>query len=171
MNNLNLLCICIAIGACMSSCANAQNNKKQKQKPTLSMQKDTNTVVKTNEEWAKELTPEQYYILRNKGTDEPFVGKYTHTKDKGIYCCAGCGAELFTDEQKFDAHCGWPSFDEELGKGEKIKKITDYSHGMSRTEIVCAKCEGHLGHLFDDGPTLTKKRYCVNSTSLNLIKK
>ncbi len=151
------------------SCTNAQTNKKH----TTKMLKDTNTnqIVKTEEEWKKQLTPEQYDVLRNKATDRPFTGQYTDTKDKGTYCCAGCGTELFTDTQKFDSHCGWPSFDEELGKGEKIKKITDYSHGMSRTEIVCAKCGGHLGHLFDDGPSLTKKRYCVNSSSLNLIKK
>ncbi len=151
------------------SCTQAQTNKKN-----TSMTNDSTTttkIIKTDAEWAKQLTPEQYDVLRNKGTERPFTGQYTNTKDKGIYCCAGCGAELFTDEQKFDSHCGWPSFDEELGKGEKIKKITDYSHGMTRTEIVCAKCDGHLGHLFDDGPSLTKKRYCVNSASLNLIKK
>lgn len=151
------------------SCTNAQNN----QKNTTKMTNDSNSqqLVKTEEEWKKQLTPEQYDVLRNKATDRPFTGQYTNTKDKGIYCCAGCGTELFTDTQKFDSHCGWPSFDEELGKGEKIKKITDYSHGMVRVEIVCAKCGGHLGHLFDDGPSLNKKRYCVNSSSLNLIKK
>ncbi|MEQ1732426.1 MAG: peptide-methionine (R)-S-oxide reductase MsrB [Bacteroidia bacterium] len=161
----------LALSTILSSCTQAQTTKKTQTTKPMTNENSTTKVTKTDAEWAKQLTPEQYDVLRNKGTERAFTGKYTDTKDKGIYCCAGCGAELFTDTQKFDSHCGWPSFDEELGKGEKIKKITDYSHGMTRTEIVCAKCDGHLGHLFDDGPSLTKKRYCVNSASLNLIKK
>lgn len=122
---------------------------------------------KTDEEWKKQLTPEQYHVLREKGTERPHVGKYTLTVDKGIYTCAGCGTELFTSDQKFTSECGWPSFDSELGKGEKITKIKDTSYGMIRTEIVCTKCGGHLGHIFDDGPTKTGMRYCVNSLSLD----
>ena len=122
---------------------------------------------KTDEEWKKQLTPEQYNVLREKGTERPFTGKFTLTTDKGVYTCAGCGTELFTSDQKFDSHCGWPSFDNELGKGEKILKIKDNTLGMMRTEIVCAKCGGHLGHIFDDGPTQTGQRYCVNSLSLD----
>lgn len=124
------------------------------------------TVNKSEEEWKKELTPEQYHVLREKGTEAPGTGEFNNHSEKGYYTCAGCGTELFSNEQKFDAHCGWPSFDGELGGGDRIKKVKDFSHGMIRTEIVCAKCGGHLGHLFDDGPTSTGQRYCVNSLSL-----
>ena len=132
---------------------------------------DTSKVIsKTDAQWKAILTPEQYHILRQKGTDAPFAGKYYLTKDKGVYRCAGCGAELFSSDMKFDSDCGWPSFDEEIAGG-KIKKTTDLSYGMVRTEITCARCGAHLGHLFDDGPTVTGKRYCVNSTSIDFIKK
>jgi methionine-R-sulfoxide reductase len=127
-------------------------------------------IVRSEAEWKKMLTPEQYHILREKGTDLPFKGKYYLTHDKGIYRCAACGNELFTSDMKFDSDCGWPSFDKEI-EGGKIIKQEDTSYGMVRTEILCAKCGSHLGHLFDDGPTLTGKRYCVNSTSINLTKK
>lgn len=126
-------------------------------------------VHKTEEEWKATLTPEQYHVLREKGTDAPFKGKYTYTKDKGTYACAACGNPLFTSDMKFESECGWPSFDKELA-GDRIKTVTDTSFGMVRTEILCARCGSHLGHLFDDGPTLTGKRYCVNSTSLNFTK-
>lgn len=116
--------------------------------------------------WKNKLTPEQYYILRDKGTERPFTGALLSNKDKGIYTCAGCGNELFTDEMKFDSHCGWPSFDREI-VGGKIKQTKDKSHGMIRTEITCAACGGHLGHIFNDGPTDTGMRYCVNSLSMN----
>jgi peptide-methionine (R)-S-oxide reductase len=124
------------------------------------------TFEKSDAEWRKTLTPEQYEVLRKKGTESPFTGKYNEHSEKGWYTCAGCGTELFSSEQKFNSHCGWPSFDGELGGGDKIKKVKDFSHGMIRTEIVCAKCGGHLGHLFDDGPTASGLRYCVNSLSL-----
>jgi methionine-R-sulfoxide reductase len=126
-------------------------------------------IVKTEEEWKKILTPAQYSILREKGTERAFTGKYYKTNDKGVYSCAACGNELFTSDMKFDSECGWPSFDQSI-KGGKIKTATDTSYGMVRTEIMCAKCGGHLGHLFDDGPTITGKRYCVNSESLNFVK-
>ena len=151
----------------LSACGQEMNDKKNDK--TMNTEKYTHS--KSEEEWKKILTPEQYYILRDKGTERPFTGKYWNSKEKGVYCCAGCGTELFTSEQKFESECGWPSFDEELGKGEKILKKSDYTHGMVRTEIVCASCGGHLGHIFDDGPTATGKRYCVNSVSINLIKK
>lgn len=124
---------------------------------------------KTDEEWKKILSPEQYEILRKKGTEYPNTGKYNHFSEKGTYACAGCGTELFTSEQKFDSHCGWPSFDNNIAGGDRVKQIPDFSHGMIRTEIVCAKCGGHLGHIFDDGPTATGQRYCVNSLSLKFI--
>lgn len=120
----------------------------------------------SEDEWRRRLTPEQYYILRQKGTERPFTGKYYLHKEKGVYCCAGCGLELFTHEMKFDSPCGWPSFDKEI-EGGRILKKPDYSHGMIRTEILCARCGGHLGHLFDDGPNETGLRYCVNSLSLD----
>jgi methionine-R-sulfoxide reductase len=122
-------------------------------------------ITRTEEEWKKLLTDEQYHVLRQKGTDRPHTGKYTYNEDKGVYVCAACGNELFTSEMKFESHCGWPSFDSELS-GERIITETDATHGMVRTEIMCAKCGSHLGHLFDDGPTDTGLRYCVNSTSL-----
>jgi peptide-methionine (R)-S-oxide reductase len=123
-------------------------------------------IYRTEEEWKKVLTPEQYHVLREKGTDAPFTGKLTLNNDNGMYYCAACGNELFTSDMKFDSHCGWPSFDREI-EGGKIVTQTDRSYGMVRTEILCAKCGSHLGHLFDDGPTKTGLRYCVNSTSLD----
>ncbi len=120
----------------------------------------------SEEEWKKKLSPEQYYVLREKGTERPYTGEFVFTKDKGTYACAGCGEPLFTGDMKFDAHCGWPSFDSEIAGG-KIKQTEDLSHNMRRIEITCANCGGHLGHIFNDGPTSTGKRYCVNSTSLS----
>ena len=126
----------------------------------------TKKTFRTEEEWKAILTPQQYHVLREKGTDAPFTGKLTLNAEKGMYYCAGCGAELFSSDMKFDSSCGWPSFDREI-EGGKIVKSVDTSHGMVRTEITCAKCGSHLGHLFDDGPTATGLRYCVNSTSLD----
>lgn len=125
------------------------------------------TVNKTDEEWKKQLSSEQFHVLREKGTEYPGTGKFNQHFEKGTYVCGGCGYELFSNEQKFDSHCGWPSFDGELGGGDHIKKVKDFSAGMIRTEIVCARCGGHLGHIFDDGPTASGLRYCVNSLSLD----
>ena len=123
-------------------------------------------IMKTEEEWKKILTAEQYAVLREKSTERPFTGKYyNYTKD-GIYSCAGCGAELFSSSDKFNAGCGWPSFSDVIKKGTILTSV-DTSYGMVRTEITCARCGGHLGHLFEDGPTPTGLRYCVNSASLN----
>lgn len=131
---------------------------------------DTVVAMERSErEWKEILTPEQFSILREKGTDRPFTGKYYRTTDDGVYHCAGCGAALFKSDMKFDSDCGWPSFDRAM-EGGTIKTQDDLSHGMVRTEILCAKCGGHLGHLFEDGPTKTGLRYCVNSTSLNFVK-
>ena len=121
--------------------------------------------MKSEEEWKKILTPEEYRVLREKGTEAPFTGKYYLHKEKGVYACAACGAELFTSDMKFDSGCGWPSFDREIAGGKIIQK-RDTSHGMIRIEILCANCNSHLGHIFDDGPTETGMRYCVNSVSL-----
>jgi peptide-methionine (R)-S-oxide reductase len=128
-------------------------------------QDTTGKIVRTDAEWKAILTPQQYNVLRKKGTDMPFTGKYTNTSEKGTYYCSGCGQALFSSDMKFPSECGWPSFDRELA-GDRITTIVDRSHGMVRTEILCARCGSHLGHLFDDGPTLTGQRYCVNSTSL-----
>ena len=152
-----LLCMCY-----IASCQTAPNSKKSDN--TIKAM-DTN-YNKTDAEWKKTLTPEQYEILRKKGTEAPGTGEYNHHTEKGVYTCAGCGTELFTSEQKFDSHCGWPSFDNNIAGGDRVKQVKDFSHGMIRTEIVCAKCGGHLGHIFDDGPTATGQRYCVNSLSL-----
>lgn len=123
----------------------------------------------TEEEWKKKLSEEQYHVLREKGTERAFTGKYTLHTEKGMYSCAACGSQLFTSDMKFDSHCGWPSFDKEIAGG-KIEKKLDKTFGMARTEIVCANCGSHLGHLFNDGPTNTGMRYCVNSLSLDFKK-
>jgi methionine-R-sulfoxide reductase len=141
----------------------AQAGKSTEKNKTMAT---TEKLNRTDEEWKKILTPQQYHVLREKGTDAPFTGKLTLNKDQGMYYCAACGNELFSSDMKFDSHCGWPSFDKEL-EGGRIKTHTDTSFGMVRTEITCAKCGSHLGHLFDDGPTDTGLRYCVNSTSLD----
>lgn len=126
-------------------------------------------ITKTEEEWKKQLNPEQYHILREKGTERPFTGKYYLHKEKGVYVCAACGNELFKSDTKFDAGCGWPSFSDVIDKN-KVVFTKDTSHGMIRTEITCAKCGGHLGHVFDDGPQPTGLRYCINSASIEFEK-
>lgn len=125
---------------------------------------------KTEDEWRKKLTPEQYRILRESGTETPFSGEYYHANDKGMYVCAGCGAELFSSDNKFDSGTGWPSFDQAAKEGS-VKLHVDDSHGMVRTEVICAKCGGHLGHVFEDGPRdTTSQRFCINSACLRLNK-
>ena len=127
-------------------------------------------INKSDAEWEKILTPQQFHILRRKGTDLPGTDKYTYNFEDGIYKCAACGAPLFKSDNKYESHCGWPSFDDAI-EGAIIMQ-PDNSHNMTRTEIICANCGGHLGHVFNDGPReTTGKRYCVNSTSLNLVKK
>lgn len=157
--SLLLIIIVISFSACGQINNSKTNTMNTAQKPT---------VIKTDEEWKKQLTEDQYYILRQKGTEAPYSGKLLMNKEKGVYKCAACGNELFTDNMKFDSHCGWPSFDKEIAGG-KIKTQVDKSHGMIRTEIMCARCGGHLGHLFNDGPTETGQRYCVNSLSLEFV--
>ncbi|MEW6035493.1 MAG: peptide-methionine (R)-S-oxide reductase MsrB [Candidatus Micrarchaeota archaeon] len=124
---------------------------------------------RSEEEWKKKLTPEQYRVLREKGTELPFSGKHWNNHDEGVYVCAGCGAELFSSRTKFESGTGWPSFYKPEKDGN-VKKEADTSHGMARTEVTCAKCGGHLGHVFGDGPKPTGLRYCINSASLEFKK-
>jgi peptide-methionine (R)-S-oxide reductase len=124
-------------------------------------------IEKSEEEWKAQLSQEQYYVLRQKGTERPFSGEYVHTKTNGTYVCAACGAELFSSNTKFDSHSGWPSFTEPANR-EAVDLHMDMSHGMIRTEVTCKACGGHLGHVFDDGPLPTGQRYCINSLSLKL---
>lgn len=121
---------------------------------------------KTEAEWKEELSPEEYYILREKGTESAFTGKYWNHKEKGIYKCKGCGEPLFLSDTKFDSGCGWPSFFQPA-ENEKITESMDKSHGMYRTEVTCSNCGGHLGHVFTDGPQPTGLRYCINSASID----
>lgn len=125
---------------------------------------------KTPEEWRQKLTPEQYQILREKGTERAFTGEYESHKEEGVYYCAGCGQALFSSEHKYDSGSGWPSYDRPI-KPDAVAEKTDSTHGMQRTEIMCQECGGHLGHVFPDGPKTTGLRYCINSASLDFVKK
>jgi peptide-methionine (R)-S-oxide reductase len=123
----------------------------------------------SDDEWKKKLTLEQYKILRQKGTEPPFTGKLLYNKEKGVYLCAGCGHELFSSDAKFDSGSGWPSFGSPLAK-DSVETSSDIGLGMRRIEVHCPTCGGHLGHVFDDGPTPTGKRYCINSGALTFKK-
>jgi len=146
----------IALSSLLVAC-NAQEQKTE--------MKTNLKVKKTDAEWKQQLTPSQYFVLREKGTERPHTGEYDLFFEDGTYCCKGCSAPLFKSDTKFDAHCGWPSFDQAISDSAIIEK-TDVSHGMVRTEVMCGNCGGHLGHVFNDGPTETGLRYCINSVSL-----
>jgi peptide-methionine (R)-S-oxide reductase len=164
MKNLMVLIVVLSLTACQG-----QENKEQNAQAATTEKNDGKQKVnKTDAEWKEELTPEQYDVLRNKGTERPFTGEYYDHFEKGIYVCAACSNPLFNSDTKFDSSCGWPSFDQAI-KGSVIYK-EDKSYGWDRTEVMCAKCGGHLGHVFDDGPKeTTGERFCTNSVSIKFI--
>lgn len=153
----------VSLSGCASGSATIKADTESQQPPIREDLKGN--TMKTDTEWRDCLTPEQYRILREKGTERAFTGKYYHHKEKGMYLCAGCGAELFASDTKFDSGTGWPSFYKPAADGA-VAEHRDLSFGMIRVEVTCANCGGHLGHVFDDGPNPTGLRYCINSTSL-----
>ncbi len=159
MKNLLLFVLIVTFQACQS-----QNKSENSLKSSTMSTK----VKKTDAEWKAQLTAEEYEVLREKGTERPYTGKYDNHFEKGKYVCAACGNDLFTSDTKFNSHCGWPSFDQAI-KGSVIYH-KDTSFGMVRTEVMCANCRGHLGHVFDDGPKeTTGQRFCTNSVSIKFI--
>jgi len=146
-----------------------KSTKKVKKVTEKTDTKSVETVTKSDEEWRKTLTPEQYHVLREKGTERAFTGKFWNHHEDGTYTCAGCGTTLFTSKTKFDSGCGWPSFYDSIDHS-RINLHDDYTLGMHRIEVTCKKCGGHLGHVFPDGPNPTGQRYCINSASINFKK-
>lgn len=166
MNSIQNIIYILGMALCLSCQSNAQHQQTNANKNTPNtMSKTPYAVQKTDAEWKKELTEQEYYVLREQGTEHPYTGKYNLHFEGGTYLCKGCKTPLFKSNQKFKSNCGWPSFDDAIEGTIEYRK--DTSHGMQRTEIVCAICGGHLGHVFNDGPTPTGLRYCVNSISLD----
>lgn len=159
----NKLLVAALLGISFTACAQQDGSQIYTKKPITEM--DTFEIKKSDEEWRKLLSPVQFNILREKGTERPFTGEYDNLFAEGTYFCAACGAELFKSKSKFNSGCGWPAFYEPSTNKNIIEK-RDYSHGMVRTEVMCAKCGGHLGHVFNDGPQPSGLRYCINSGAL-----
>jgi peptide-methionine (R)-S-oxide reductase len=164
-----LLGIVISIALLYTVQTSCAADKKQLDQQANQAQAEVFEITKTETEWKKELTPEQYDILREKGTERAFTGKLLKNKEKGVYTCGACGNELFSSEHKYDSGTGWPSFWDAIDEGA-IKLVEDTTFGMKRVEIVCGRCGSHLGHLFEDGPEPTGKRYCINSAALEFKK-
>ena len=161
--NKNLIYPVVIIFLLVYGCRNIENSKRL-------VMNDSIKIHKTEAEWKQALSAEQYAVLRQKATERPFSGEYNIFTEHGVYYCAGCGAPLFSSDEKYTSDCGWPSFTDAINN-KSIITAKDTSYGMVRTEIMCAACGGHLGHLFDDGPGPGGKRYCVNSVSLKFKKK
>ena len=157
---MKIFCFILIVCGYLSSLAGCKVSQQQKQKRQMSFE-----VEKTENEWKQTLTDKEYKVLRKAGTERPFTGKYNMHFEDGAYYCAACDAKLFKSDTKFKSHCGWPSFDQAID-GAVIER-KDTTHGMVRTEILCSNCGSHLGHVFNDGPTETGLRYCINSVSLD----
>jgi len=164
--NRSIILILVLISLIQPACSQQKGSIKINESTIASM--DTFEINKSDEEWRKLLSPVQFNILRQKGTERPFTGEYDAMFDEGTYYCAACGTELFRSSAKYNSGCGWPAFYEPAINKNIVEK-QDYSHGMVRTEVLCAKCGGHLGHVFTDGPQPTGLRYCINSGSLKFV--
>jgi peptide-methionine (R)-S-oxide reductase len=167
MKNLNIFILILLFAV---SCKGQEKVKEAKLDSTDKKSNMQFEIKKSDEEWKNTLSPEEFRVMRQKGTERPFSGEYELFSEDGYYKCRACGNKLFKSDTKFDAHCGWPSF-YDVENTSAVKLITDTTLGMLRTEVVCAKCGGHLGHVFEDGPNPTGLRYCINSVSIKFTKK